>query len=183
MSRRPTTSPSSTSRSPGGARTTSSRPSAQRPDRGACRQAARHGARALHPRHASDPLRRGRLERLAAAGRPDDARLDGEQLDGRAAVPAAEPLRRGAAGAPAAAPRREQLRRARGGDARGLQPPPDARRHRRRLRPLRPGRRRARAAAAPERHAHRPPLFAAADDPQHHRRPVHAGAGASIICA
>ena len=59
-------------------------------------EAARHRARALHSRHAADPLRRGRLERFAAAGRPEHARLDGQQLDGRAAVPAAQPLRRGA---------------------------------------------------------------------------------------
>ena len=52
-------------------------------------EAPRHRARALHPRHAPDPLRRGRLERLAAAGRPAHARLDGVELDGRAAVPAA----------------------------------------------------------------------------------------------
>ena len=155
---------------------------ARGPDRGACRQAARHGARALHPRHASHPLRRGRLERLPAAGRPEHARLDGEQLDGRAAVPAARALRRGAA--PRRARRRRSgARRARGGHARRFQPLSDARRHGRRLCDLRPGRRGAGAPAPPERHAHRPALFAAADDPQHHRRPVHAGAGASIICA
>ena len=90
---------------------------AQRSDRGACRQAARHGPRALHPRHAPDPLRRGRLERLAAAGRPEHARLDGQQLDGGTAVPAAHPLRRGAE-ARGSERRSGRARRARGRDAR-----------------------------------------------------------------
>ena len=149
---------------------------------GACGEAACHRARAVHPRHAPDPLRRGGLEQLAAAGRPEDARLDGEQLDGRPAVPAAEPLRRGAG------PGRPRRRgggagRARGRHARGLQSPSGARWHRRRLRPVRcrPGG--AGAAAAPERHPNRPPLFAAADDPQHHRRAVHRGAGAASSAA
>ena len=53
--------------------------------------------RALHSRHASDPLRRGRLERFAATGRSRAARRDGEQLDGRVAVSAAHALRRSAA--------------------------------------------------------------------------------------
>ena len=64
-------------------------------DRRACREAPRHRAGALHPGHAPHPLRRGRLERQPAAGRPGDARLDGEQLDGRAPLPAAQALRRG----------------------------------------------------------------------------------------
>ena len=77
---------------------------------------ARDRARALHPRHASHPLRRRRLERFAAARRSQDARLDGEQLDGRAAVPAAQPLRRGSApGRPAR--RRRRIERTRGRDA------------------------------------------------------------------
>ncbi len=64
-----TISPSSTSRSPGGARTTLERTARERHRRRACREAARDRARALHPRHAADPLRRGRLERFAAARR------------------------------------------------------------------------------------------------------------------
>ncbi len=51
-----------------------------------CRQASRYRARALHSRHASDPLRRRRLERFPAAGRSASARLDGEQLDRFAAL-------------------------------------------------------------------------------------------------
>ena len=143
---------------------------------GACGEAPRHRARALHPRHAPDPLRRRRLERLAAAGGSEDARLDGVELDGRAAVPAAEPLRGGAG---PGRPRRRGggARRPRRRDARGLQPPPDPRRDGRRLRPVRRRRGRARAPAAPERHPDRAPLLAPADDPQHHRRPLQRRAG------
>jgi hypothetical protein len=43
-------------------------------------------ASALHPRHASHPLWRGRLERLPSACRSASSRLDGVDLDGRAAL-------------------------------------------------------------------------------------------------
>ena len=46
----------------------------------------------LIPGNPVAPVRRGRLERLAAAGRSKDARMDGEQLVGGAAVPANQPL-------------------------------------------------------------------------------------------
>ena len=105
-SRRPTTSPSSTSRSPGGATRTSRQRAQRDPVSAHVDEAPRHRARALHPRHPPHPLRRGRLERLAAAGRPADARLDGVELDGGAALPAARPLRRGRSPGPAGPTRR-----------------------------------------------------------------------------
>ena len=150
---------------------------AARQHRRACREAPRHRAGALHPGHAPHPLRRWRLERQPAAGRPGDARLDGEQLDGRAPVPAAQALRRGDAprGAGGAGGRARWPGRRHG---RRFQPPSGARRRRRRLCDLRAGRGGARAAASPERPAHGAQLFAAADDPQHHRRALHPGAGA-----
>ena len=42
--------------------------------------------RTLHPRHIADPLRERGLERFPSAGRSSEARLDGEQLDGRASL-------------------------------------------------------------------------------------------------
>ena len=68
---------------------------------------------------------------------PKHARLDGEQLDGGAALPADPPLRRGTA------PRRPGERSANDlseladRDAARFQPPPHPRRHGRRLRPVR----------------------------------------------
>ena len=46
------------------------------------------------PGHNLVPLWQRRLERFASAGRPDEARLDDERLDGRSALRAASPLRR-----------------------------------------------------------------------------------------
>jgi hypothetical protein len=51
-------------------------------------------AATLHRWHTSDPLWKRGLERLSSAGRPHETRLDGEQLDSRASLPAALALRR-----------------------------------------------------------------------------------------
>ena len=157
------------------------RTAAARSGDGACGEAPRHRARALHPGHAPHPLRRGRLERQPAAGRPAHARLDGEQLDGRAPVPAAQALRRGDA------PRGTRRARRRSSTRLAAAMGADFNRHLVRdgivagYAHLRAGGGRAGASASPERPAHGAPLFAAADDPQHHRRALHARAGASTI--
>ena len=184
ISRRPTTSPSSTSRSPGGARTTSSGPTRKDPRRSACRQAARHRARALHPRHAADPLRRGRLERLAAAGRPDHARLDGQQLDGRAALTSSSTAMPRCCAGSDDDDSAKDLRDARGGRC---APTSTATSSATAPSPAMPcSTRRGKSPELllhPTRHPHRSPLFAAADDAQHHRRAVHPAAGAASSSA
>ena len=112
-------------------------------------------AGALHSRHASHPLRRGRLERFAAARRSQmrdwmvsswTVALLFEQINRYAEIlRRARPRRRG---------RRTSTRLADAMRA-GLQPLSSARRHGRRLWNFRAGGRAARAAAASKRHAHR----------------------------
>ena len=79
------------------------------------------------PGTSPDPLRERRLERLPSAGRSDEARLDGKQLDGRASLRAASPLRRNPPSRRASAQRGEGTRFPRGGDAQGLQSFSDSR--------------------------------------------------------
>ena len=76
----------------------------RRPGRRPRRQAHRNRPRAVHPRHASRPLRQRRLERFAATRRSRKARLDDQQLDRRAPLSAVAPLRRDACARPAAPP-------------------------------------------------------------------------------
>ena len=61
-----------------------------------CQENYRHGRRALHPGNETHTVWRGRLERFTPACRSQDARLDGEQLDGRFTVSATQTLCRGA---------------------------------------------------------------------------------------
>ena len=76
----------------------------RRPGRRPCREADRDRPRALHPRHASHPLRQRRLERFSSTRRSGEARLDDQQLDRRAPLPAATPLRRCACARPVVRP-------------------------------------------------------------------------------
>ena len=146
-----------------------------------CRQADRDGAPALHPRHASRPLRQRRLERFAAAGRSRQARLDGQQLDGRAALSAASPLCRDPA------PRRPRRRGQRSTTRSPRRCEKDfnrasrPRRRGRRLCHLQSERRAARTAAPSQRPDDRPLLLAAPYDPGDPRRAVHAGPGAARV--
>ncbi len=116
---------------------------ARRPGDRPHRQADRDGARALHSGHEPRSLWQRRLERFAAAGRPDEARLDDERLDGRSALRAASPLRRNPSSGEARAEAGQGARRARGRDAQGLQHLSYSRRSRRRLWRVSPGGRRA----------------------------------------
>ena len=143
-----------------------------------CRQAGRDHQPTLHPRHAPRPLRQRRLEQFAAAGRPGQARLADQQLDSRAALPAASPLRRDPA------PRRplrggQEARRAGLGDEERFRALLRPRRRGRRLRHVQSDGRAARTASPPQRPDHRRLFLPDFLDPGHSRRPADAGPGAA----
>ena len=95
-------------------------------------------ARASSPARTSSATARATGTNSLAAGRPAPARLDGVELDGGAPLPAARAATPRSSPAPAAPARRPTLAALAAADARRLQPPPRPRRHRRRLRDLRP---------------------------------------------
>ncbi len=101
-----------------------------------------------------------------------------EQLDRRAPLRAATPLRRNPAPRRTSGQERQGTRRPRRGDAHGLQSFSDSRRRRCGLRRVQTRRQPARALASSERRADGSLLLAAADDAGHHRRDLHQNAGA-----
>ena len=144
------------------------------------RNAAGRTAKNLHPRHAPRAARRGRLERRVAARRPRAERVDGQQLDRCAALPADAALCGGFAARRRSRPRGRTGRTC-GEHARRFQPPSHPRRGCRRLRYFQPGWQRVRTSPSPvgQEDGHR--LFAHPDDLRHFRRTFHRGASAGAL--
>ena len=141
------------------------------------RARARADREARHSRHRARRLRPWRLERLAAARGPGDARAHVQRLDRDAALPDADRRWRARCAAIGRAQEAAQFDESRRSRAAGFPAPaasstacsPATRCSRTAARAL---------SAASERHDDRRALQLAGDDPRDPRRPAHAGAGA-----